>query len=71
MTDPVFTPVATSSNIHSIAHDGKALYVRFKNGNTYRYANASKDHHDAMLSAKSPGSYFYDRIKHFHDGEKL
>ena len=64
------TPVA-SSNIAAVGHDGKALWVRFKNGSLYRYVTAGREHHDGLVAARSPGSYFLDRIRHSHVGERI
>lgn len=67
---PEMTPVQ-SSNIHSIGHDGAALYVRFHNGSVYRYPTAGRDLHAHLLAAKSVGSAFQDRVRHFHNGERI
>ena len=71
---PEMRPV-TSSNIDAIGHDGTALFVRFKTkdgtpGAIYRYPEATRAHHDAMLSADSPGRYFFGNIRHLK-AEKL
>lgn len=64
-----------SSNIHSVGHDGAALYVRFRArdepGKMYRYPTAGVEHHKALLAASSPGSYFLDKIRHGHAGERM
>ena len=65
-----------SSNVHSVGHDGAALYVRFRGaggtpGALYRYATAAREHHDGMINADSPGRYFLDRVKHQHGGERV
>lgn len=75
MTIPTMTSV-TSSNLHSIGHDGQALYVRFKGkdgapGALYRYPTATDAHHKSLLSAASPGRHFTDVIRHFHPSEKV
>jgi len=75
MSLPVMTPVQ-SSNVHSVGHDGEALFIRFKGaggipGAAYRYATAGKEHLDAMLKADSPGRYLIDRIRPHHAGKKV
>lgn len=72
---PKMEPVA-SSNIHSVGHDGSALYVRFRGaggtpGRLYRYSTADAGVHQGIMGALSPGSYFADRIKHVHRGEPV
>jgi len=59
------TPVS-SSHIDSVGYDddASALHVKFKNGDTWAYTGKSaKAHHDAMLRASSPGSYFHANVK--------
>lgn len=64
------TPVV-STNLVEVGHDGDALWVRFKGGRLYRYPACGKEHHDALVNARSPGSVFLDRIRHFHKGERI
>lgn len=52
-----------SSNIDALAHyDGK-LYIRFKSGITYSYANVPFTYFDAMQKAESAGQFFHRMIK--------
>lgn len=67
---PALTPV-TSSNIHSVGHDGNALYVKFHNGTMYRYPTAGADLHAGIMAAESAGQYFHKHIKLAHQGEKV
>ena len=67
---PDLTPVK-SSNIAGVAHDGDALWVRFTNGSLYKYPTAGRDLHDGLMAAGSPGSFFQDRVRHFHSGERI
>lgn len=77
--DPAAHPHMTevkSSNVHSVGHDGSALFVRFRAkggvpGPLYRYPTAGNEHHEALLVAQSPGSYVIDRLRHSHRGEKM
>lgn len=74
----VMQPV-TSSNIESVGHspgpDGKSgnLYVDFKSGTRYVYADVPAEEFAALLAADSPGQYHARRIKGvygFHKAEK-
>ena len=72
---PIMTPVQ-SSNVHSVGHDGAALYIRFKGaggipGAAYRYPTAGKEHYDQLRQADSPGRYLIDQIRHQHMGERV
>ena len=65
-----------SSNLHSVGHDGTALYVRFRGkdgtpGSLYRYPTAGMEHHAGMIGAGRAMDYFTDKIRHFHAGEKI
>lgn len=76
MPDPVMTPVV-SSNLHSVGRcDDGHLWVCFKDkagqpGRTYRYDGAAEAHHDALVAAASPGSYFSTLIKGKHEGSRV
>ena len=61
---PALHPV-DSSHISSAAHDpaSKALYVNFKDGSLYAYQGVSPGTYEALMSAKSPGAYFNERVK--------
>lgn len=65
---PAMTPVE-SSNIASIGHDGDDLYVTFKSGKTYCYADVPAGEHDAFLNAASQGKHFAEHIKNNYTGE--
>jgi hypothetical protein len=74
-TIPPLTEVK-STNLHSIGHDGSAMYVRFRGagggpGSTYRYPTAGVDVHDALLGSFSPGRHFQSVVKAAHRGEKV
>lgn len=47
-----------SSNIAAIGHEGDELRVEFKNGNTYRFPEVSREEFDALVSAESVGKAF-------------
>jgi len=64
------TPVV-SSNVESIGHNGDALFVKFKNGGTYRYPTAGRIVHDEMLKAERPGRFFRFHVLAKHVGERV
>lgn len=51
-----------SSNLSHVGHDGKDLYVRFKNGGTYKYADVPPEAHDALMNADSKGTHIAKNI---------
>jgi hypothetical protein len=57
-TDLPDMTLVSSSTVHSVGHDGRALFVRFRVGReglpgpTYRYPTAKIEHHKAMLAAE-------------------
>lgn len=53
----------TSSNVESVGHDGRHLFVRFKNGSTYRYLDCPDTHLHGMKADASPGRYHNHFIK--------
>jgi hypothetical protein len=59
---PAMTPV-TSSNIESIAHRGTTLYVRFKGGGLYSYADVPSEVYHEFQAAESPGGFFRSKIR--------
>lgn len=70
MPQPTMTPV-TSSNIQSVGHDGKDLYVTFKSTGTYVYRGCPADVHKAMISAPSVGSFFSSKVKNAYPYERI
>lgn len=71
MSLPDFVPVEKSSNIAATAHDGSALFVKFKNGGVFKYPGVSADEHQAMLKADSVGSHFHRHVKAKYSGSKV
>ncbi len=53
-----------SSNVESIGYDDdeQTLYIRFKNGTTYRYEQVPRAAYDRLLSAESVGSMVASEI---------
>lgn len=52
-----------SSQIEAIAHEGRTLGVKFKNGGEYHYFNVSPTQHAALMKSESIGSHFGKFIK--------
>jgi hypothetical protein len=59
---PELSPV-TSSNIEAVGHEGTTLYVRFKGGAVWSYANVMPASHQEMMAQESIGGYFAKHIK--------
>jgi hypothetical protein len=56
------TPLS-SSNLSSIAHDGKNLEVRFQSGKTYQFQNVPRDIYRKVIAHPSPGTAFHQLVK--------
>lgn len=69
MTNQMY-PV-NSSQISYIGYEGTDLYIKFKNGTVYKYANVPKDLFDNLKNSKSVGKYFTDHIKNSYDCTKI
>ena len=54
-----------SSSIAAFAYEAEdlALYVRFKNGRTYRYAGVPESVFDAFVDAGSKGAFFNAEVQ--------
>lgn len=57
-----------SSNLASVDydHDNRTLKVEFKSGKSWTYVNVPKEHYNGLLTANSPGSYFYNHIRNVY-----
>ena len=57
-------PIEDSTNIQSVGFDEKAelLEVQFKNLKVYQYKQVPKSLYDAMLQAKSKGSFLRNYV---------
>ena len=63
-----------SSDIVSVGHDPKSkkLYVEFKSGRVYQYANVPKEIYKGLMEAESHGKFFDQKIKNAgYDYQKL
>ena len=70
MTVPRLTPVK-SSNLDAIGHDGQHLFVRFKDGMTYRHAEVPAEVYLEMREAESVGKFYHARIKGRFESQRL
>jgi len=52
-----------SSHLQKIEHNGKNLYITFKNGDIYEYDSVPESLVTNMLSADSKGKYFWKHIR--------
>lgn len=52
-----------SSNLAAVAYQANELFVRFKNGNVFRYDRVPAAIYDGLLGAESKGQYFNAEIK--------
>jgi hypothetical protein len=61
--DWISTP--ESSSIAAFAYEAEdlTLYVRFKNGRTYRYAGVQASAYEAFADADSKGTFFNAQIQ--------
>lgn len=60
-----------SSNLSAVGYDGSALYVRFINGETYKYPGVPKSLYDGLMSAGSKGHYFRVHIRTTYKGFRV
>lgn len=52
-----------SSHLRKIEHNGRDLYITFKNGSIYEYDNVPETLVHNMLAATSKGKYFWKHIR--------
>lgn len=55
--------LVTSSNIRAVAHQDGMLHIEFHGGRRFSYGHVPKETFDAMMAAKSIGSFFAKSIK--------
>lgn len=67
---PDMKPVI-SSNVESVGHNGKDLFVTFTNGATYKYLNVPETELNIIISAASIGKYINSDIKPFYQFERI
>lgn len=65
---PPLTAVKSSS-AEAAGHDGQALFVRFKNGKTYRYPSVTRDDYARLMGADSFGKHLQGHIVAKHKGD--
>ena len=66
--EPIFV---VSSNIDAIGYNDLTLYIRFKSGGTYAYAETPRSVFDALRKAESAGQFFHRFIKGKYRYERL
>jgi hypothetical protein len=71
MTPAEMTPIAGSTMLSSVGHDGADLWVEFKGGALYRYTGAPASHVAAMLASPSAGAHFGQHIRGKFEHEKI
>jgi len=61
---PEMTPVS-SSHLAAVGYDAEAreLTIEFTDGNTYTYAGIEAQLYEDLMSASSPGSFFWRYIR--------
>jgi hypothetical protein len=63
MKAPQLTKVV-SSNIEAVGHDDTlGLVIKFKKGGLYSYADAPRSLYHDMLQSRSPGKFFFAKVK--------
>ena len=62
-----------SSNLVSVGYDAanEILEIEFNHGGIYQYFDVPKEEYEALMSAGSHGSYFYNNIRDVYDYQKL
>lgn len=62
-----------SGNLESAGYDdqAQALFIKFKTGQTYRYANVPRRVFDELMAAESKGRYFAAVIRLEYKAERL
>lgn len=64
MLAPVYV---NSSNLDAIGWELNKLFIRFRSGETYSYADVPFDYFNAMQKVESAGKYFHKMIRgNFH-----
>lgn len=75
MQVPSLVPVAGSTNVAAIGHDGRDLFMRFhrKDGRTalYRYPGVGAAEYRELARAKSVGRHFHQFIRGKYAAEKI
>ena len=62
-----------STNLDAIRYDTQQedLYVRFKNGKTYKYEQVPSEEAEALYHASSPGQYLRDNIIGTYNAQRM
>jgi hypothetical protein len=70
MDTPQFTTVE-SSNVDAVAYEQDNVFVKFKNGSTYKYKSVPKPVYDNLLTAPSVGQFLNKEIKGIYEFERV
>lgn len=62
MKPPKLTPVK-SEHLQAIGYDDRGLFVHFNGGELYSYPKAPRALFDEGLKAKSPGTWFREKVR--------
>ena len=52
-----------SSNLVAVAYGGLTLHIQFHSGRLYAFYNVPRHIFDGLMSAKSKGKFFHERIR--------
>ena len=52
-----------SSHLSIVSHDGKDMFVDFRNGACYRYSNVPYSTFDSLTKNDSAGSFFHSYVR--------
>ena len=61
----------SSSNIESVGHENRTLYIRFHSGGLYSYSGVPESVYTALLNASSKGQFFHRNIKNVYSYRKI
>lgn len=61
----------SSSNIDAVGYSLGAMYVRFKNGSSYKYSKVPYHVYSKLVSAESVGQEFHRSVRGKFEYEKL
>ena len=66
-------PLVTSEAINQIEYDpeGRVLFIEFHDTGWYAYGGVSPEVHDELMTARSIGAYFNQRIRNVYPETKL
>lgn len=69
--DKIEMKAVESSNIESVGYDAQTLFVKFKDGNMYRYQDVPAGTYRDLMDSESIGGHFHAHIKGQYKSEKV